>query len=283
MKSLKTVTRLVLTLALLFAFHQQAQAQSMVTNADVQRMQDNIYDASRDISQLRARDAGLAAQLQTELDDLSDEAIYYRVKLRKNESITRNEFSAFRDRVENIRTRARGDAGAGRRTAESMDVPVGTEFDVRLQQSLSSSTAQVEDRFHVTTLVDLREGDRVIVPAGSTMRGIVSSVNKAGRVDRKGSMTVTFDQLTIKGRTYPIQATVTEAIESEGIKAEAGRIGAGAGVGAIIGGILGGFKGAMAGILIGGGGTIAATEGTDVTLPAGSVLRVRLDSGLNLR
>ena len=33
----------------------------------------------------------------------------------------------------------------------------------------------------------------------------------------------------------------------------------------------------------GGGGTIAATEGKDVDLPAGSILRVRLDSGLNLR
>jgi hypothetical protein len=38
-----------------------------------------------------------------------------------------------------------------------------------------------------------------------------------------------------------------------------------------------------AGILIGGGGTIAATEGTDVELPAGTVLRVRMDAPLNLR
>ena len=35
-------------------------------------------------------------------------------------------------------------------------------------------------------------------------------------------------------------------------------------------------------ILIGGGGTIAATEGKDVELPAGTVLRVRVDSPLNL-
>ncbi len=75
---------------------------------------------------------------------------------------------------------------------------------------------------------------------------------------------------------------MTQALESEGIRGEAGRIGAGAGVGAIIGGILGGLKGAVAGILIGGGGTIAATEGKDVDLPAGTVLRVRLDSGLDL-
>ena len=50
-----------------------------------------------------------------------------------------------------------------------------------------------------------------------------------------------------------------------------------------LGGILGGFKGALAGILIGAGGTIAATEGKEVELPQGSVLRVRIDSPLQIR
>jgi hypothetical protein len=162
-------------------------------------------------------------------------------------------------------------------------VPVGTEFDVRLQHALTSATAQVEDRFEATTMVDLMQGDRVIVPAGSPMRGVISSVNKAGRIERKGSLTVAFDQITVHGRTHPIRATVTQALESEGVRGETAKIGTGAGVGAIIGGILGGFKGALAGILIGGGGTIAATEGKDVELPPGTVLRVRLDSGLDLR
>jgi hypothetical protein len=58
------------------------------------------------------------------------------------------------------------------------------------------------------------------------------------------------------------------------------KIGIGAGAGAILGAILGGAKGAIAGILIGGGGTIAATEGKDVELASGTVLRVRLDSPL---
>ena len=73
------------------------------------------------------------------------------------------------------------------------------------------------------------------------------------------------------------------AIESEGIKGETAKIGTGAGVGAILGGILGGVRGALAGILIGGGGTIAATEGTDAKLDAGAVLRVRMDTELTLR
>jgi hypothetical protein len=155
---------------------------------------------------------------------------------------------------------------------------VGQEIDVRLQSQLSSDTAQVEDRFEATTIVDLFEGNRVLIPAGSVMRGIVSGVDRASRTDRKGSLTVSFDQVTVNGRTYPMRGTVTEALESEGIRGEVGRIGAGSAVGAIIGGIIGGVKGALIGVLIGGGGTIAATEGKDVTLPAGTILRVRMDT-----
>ena len=36
-------------------------------------------------------------------------------------------------------------------------------------------------------------------------------------------MTVSFDQVTVNGRSYPIRGTVTQAIEGEGIKGEAGR------------------------------------------------------------
>jgi hypothetical protein len=103
-------------------------------------------------------------------------------------------------------------------------------------------------------------------------------VNKATRTERKGSLTLAFDQITIRGRSYPMRGTVTQALESEGIKGEVGKIGAGAGIGAIIGGIIGGGKGALIGVLIGAGGTVAATEGTDVKLPAGTILRVRMDT-----
>jgi hypothetical protein len=302
---------LLLALALTAGFARPSAAQtpaSDVTTADIQRLQDSINEASRDITQARSRDWSLGSQLQTELDDARDETIYLKVKARKHEPIARYEYSDLRDRIENIRTRARGDSAGGYtppagsrtsddrstyptsptgtvgRTSNPNEIPVGTEFDVRLQTPLGSARSQVEDRFEATTVVDLTDANgRVVVPAGSIMRGVVSSVNKAGRIDRKGSLNVAFDRITIKGRSYPIRATVTQAIESEGIKGEAEKIGIGAGAGAIIGAILGGVKGAVAGILIGGGGTIAATEGKDVELPAGTVLRVRLDSPLNLQ
>ena len=95
-------------------------------------------------------------------------------------------------------------------------------------------------------------------------------------------MTVSFDQITVNGRAYPMRGTVTDAIKGEGIRGEATRAGAGAAVGGILGAILGGAKGAVLGVLIGGGGTIAATEGKEVELPQGAVLRVRVDSPLQL-
>jgi len=156
-------------------------------------------------------------------------------------------------------------------------------MDVRLTNALNSGTAQVEDRFEGTTLVDLTVNGRTAIPAGSVMRGVVTAVEPASRTNRTAKMTVSFDQVTVSGRAYPIRGTVTQAIEGEGIKGETGRIATGAGVGAVLGGILGGVKGAILGTVIGGGGTIAATEGKQVELPQGSVLRVRLDSPVSVQ
>lgn len=280
----------LLALALLLGVGTARAQNQTMTSTDIQRLQDALSDATRDISGARVRDAALASRLETELNDLRDETAYVRVKMRRNEPVARTVYFDLRDKIDELRARARGEGprpGGGTSTQTSrgsaLDVPAGTEFDVRLSQSLSSSTNLVEDRFEATTLVDLRDGDNLIVPAGAVMRGVVSSVTKTSRSDRTGRLTLAFDQVTIGRRAFPIRATVTQTIESEGIKGETGRVGAGAGVGAVLGGILGGVKGAIAGILIGGGGTIAATEGKDVDLPAGSILRVRLDSGLNLR
>ena len=305
------IRRAALAALIVTGLAMSASAQGNVTQADIQRLQDNVYQAGTDVAQVRTRDAARANQMQAELDELRDEVIYLRVKLRKEGSLVRSEYADVRDRIEDLRTRARGDTAnaytpppatppapapapasqpaAARTTApattaaQAGQIPVGTEFDVRVSTRLNSGTTVVEDRFEATTLVDFSAGGRMLVPAGSVMRGVVTNVEPATRTNRTARMTLSFDQLTVNGRAYPIRGMVTQAIEGEGVKGEVGRVGAGAGVGAIIGGILGGFKGALAGILIGGGGTLAATEGKEVDLPAGSVLRVRIDSPVQIQ
>jgi hypothetical protein len=273
-----------------------AHAQSSVAAADLQRLEDRIADARTDLS--RNTTTGVdVSRLEDELDDLADEVVYLRVKLRKGDVIARSEYTELRDRIDRVGARARGDATSGttggtypssedssrRRSVRRGEVPAGQELDVRLQTELNSETAQVEDRFDATTVVDLSVDGEILIPAGSRLRGIVTAVDDADRIDRKARLSVSFDQMTVDGRSYPIRASVVEAIEGGGYKEDAAKIGTAAGVGAIIGGILGGVKGALAGILIGGGGIVAATEGQDIVLPPGTILRVRFDSPLMMR
>jgi len=163
-------------------------------------------------------------------------------------------------------------------SADRGSIPVGQEMDVRLSNSLSSETAMPEQRFEATTVVDLVQDGRVLVPAGSVVQGVVMDVDKAGRVDRDGSLTLAFDRIRVRGREHDMRATATQVFESKGIRGEAGTAGIGAGAGAIVGGIIGGLKGAVIGAAIGAGGAIAATDGKDIDLPAGSIVRIRMDT-----
>jgi uncharacterized membrane protein len=123
-------------------------------------------------------------------------------------------------------------------------IPAGQEVDVRLNTTLSSKTAQVEQRFDATTVADLTQNGRVLVP----MRAMAANVFQSG-----------------------------------GIRDEGTTAGIGAGAGGILGGVLGGVKGAIIGAVVGAGGAIAATNGTDIDLPAGSIVRIRLDQPLSVR
>jgi hypothetical protein len=294
----RSVRHLLVAIAAVAMLAGSAAAQDMTTS-DVQRLQQTADQIGADIVKLRQRDRAAARALQTELDDLEEEVIYLKVKHRREGTVSRSDYMDVRDRLENLRARATGnDSYAGRygtgsgsgttrgsttTTSAPGVVPADTELDVRLETPLSSDTNQVEDRFEATTVVDLRQDGRVLIPAGSRVRGVITAVEDAGRIDRKGRLSLSFDQISINGRNHPIRGSVTQVLEAGGYREDVEKIGAGAAVGGIIGGILGGLKGALAGILIGGGGVVAATEGEDVELPAGTVLRMRLDQDLDTR
>ena len=261
------------------------------TPVDLPTLERKVQDAQA--AYARVQPSGDA----TELREIEDDLAYLRVKQRRGENISSRERQNLSERIDRFMLRIQ-DARTSRNTSGQRgprdsrygtgearggrELPAGSEVDVRLITRLDSDEAQVEDRVEATTMVDLYQGDLLLVPAGSLLTGYVSSVDRAGRTDRKGSLTVMFTKLTVNGRENEVRAYVTQALESEGLKGEVERVGAGAGVGAIIGGILGGVKGAITGILIGAGGVLVATEGKDVELEPGTVLRVRFDTPVRL-
>jgi len=276
-------TRLFALSVLLLATGRLATAQAPVTTDDVSRLEATVSEIRTRIDALKSTDPTLATDVERSLTDLADEVTYLRVKLRREGSISRDEYTAVRDRLDTLRQRAQGPPPPppAAATPGAGVVPVGTEIDVRLQSSLNSATAKLEQRFEATTILDYAAAGTVLVPAGATVRGYVSAVNAAGKIDRRGSLTLSFDEIRIGNRSYRVRASVVQAIDAK-IGEDAKRIGAGAVVGAILGGIFGGGKGALVGVLVGGGGTMAATEGSDVNLPAGTILRIRLDEPLQV-
>src|SRR3954463_11761234 len=77
--------------ALCMALARPVAAQS-VTTADIQRLQDQVYDASNDLSRMRGSQ-DTSSRLQTQIDDLRDEIVYLKVKLRKEGSVSRSEYT----------------------------------------------------------------------------------------------------------------------------------------------------------------------------------------------
>ena len=278
-----------------------------VTNTDIQRLQDSIDDASRDVAQLRGARRDAATQLQAELDDLRDEAIYLKVKLRKNEPIARSEYADVRDRIEDIRSRARGDSSGGSRRRRRAGARRPTTDANRAEPSTTGRSQNATRFLSAPSSTcgcrhrSARRPRRSKIASRRRRWSTCATRRPRHRAGRLGD--ARRRQLGQQGDAHRSQGQPDRRLRSRHDQrprvsdARHGHAGArerrhqgrggkdrhGAGVGAIIGAILGGAKGALAGILIGGGGTIAATEGKDVELPAGTVLRVRLDSPLNLR
>lgn len=89
------------------------------------------------------------------------------------------------------------------------EIPGGTEFAVRLGQSVSSRTARPEERVEARVTQAVRLAGTVAIPAGTSVQGSVLEAQPARRSARGGRLDLAFDSLVLRdGRTISIQANV---------------------------------------------------------------------------
>lgn len=276
--------RVLMSLVVLLGFSAMLRAQAPVTSADLTKLETTADDIAKKADGFKTSDPTLSAGITKKLADLRDDITYLKVKMRRGEAVSRDEYALLRDKLETLRITAQPERVMAQPVLEpiAVVVPVGTQMDVRLQTPLNSGTAKIEQRFEATTILDLKIGEPVAIPAGTVVRGFVSSVSPAGKLDRRGNMTLSFDEILLSKSPTRFRASVEQAIDGK-MGQDITRIGAGATIGAIVGGIIGGGKGALVGVLVGSGGTMAATEGTDVSLPVGTILRIRIDEPLTVQ
>lgn len=171
-------------------------------------------------------------------------------------------------------------------------VPMGTSMSLTLNQTLSTESNRVGDSFTATLQSPVRDGSgNVLIPAGATVRGRLTGVNKSGHVGETGILKLAFEAVSFGGRSYAMDGTVVRANPQRSNRTSAGsqvgKAAAGAAAGAILGRVIGkDTKATVKGAIIGAAAGTAIAMGTadvDVVLPAGSSMDIRLDSPIEIR
>jgi len=169
----------------------------------------------------------------------------------------------------------------------TLTVPEATQIRVKIDDALDSATSQPGDHFQATLVDPVVVGDRVALPAGSTIEGTVSDVipAKKGLKESAGSLTLSFDRVsTPAGEDAPMNAAITQAAKST--KKKAGTIAGSAAGGALLGKILGkSSKDAAIGAVLGGAvgtGIAAGTKGSEMKIEAGTEMSISLQQPLTI-
>jgi hypothetical protein len=160
-------------------------------------------------------------------------------------------------------------------------IPLGTMFNVLLQTPLDSAKAKADQRFNTGALEDWKIQGHVVVEAGATVRGFVSSVRIASQpVSGRdaigfGQLTLSFDEVVIGDKPMRMRASVVGVLDPKRQPDDLRRDT----TANVVGGEGSFGLPAYAPVSVV-RGNIGATGGGDVKLPVGVVLRIRLDQAL---
>lgn len=167
-------------------------------------------------------------------------------------------------------------------------LPANQAFRLRMNQTVSSSTARTGDKFTATVITPVYASGVEVVPAGSTVEGRVNSVVAARSRSRQGQLSLSFDTLVLPdGTRKQLGGELTDMLDEKGGEVDSesgvsgrssdnrniGYVGGGGVGGAVIGGAIGGGKGAAIGGLIGAGAGVAGVmlqKGHNAVIKGGS-------------
>ena len=283
------ITFLPAALALALAVPAGADHPGSATTADVRRVQNelaNLEEALRNVPASHPRHS----DFRDRAEEIRENVTFLRVQIRRHQRNRGEGLGASAEDVNWVRTEIRAlhddivGATDRRWSSGAFTIPEGTEIQVRLDTPLSSRTARVEDRFTASVMRPLYVDNRLVVAAGSRVRGTVVGAEAAERPARGGKLDLAFDAIELEDNTRAdVRARVVRVDEGVDRSETGQKAGIGAALGTLLGSVIGGTKGALVGLIVGGAGGAITTRGEEVELPEGTVLTLRLDRAVNLR
>jgi hypothetical protein len=169
---------------------------------------------------------------------------------------------------------------------EMVRLPAGTTIDVEFVDSVSSGANLAGDSFRARVASDVAQGGRVVIPAGSDVRGMVEHVEsiRNKKVGGRAKMELFFDRVSLATGDVAIMAYLSHLGKSETGK-DAATIGGATAAGAIIGHQVDDDSGKIIGAIVGAAaGTAVATQtkGKEIELPAGTTVTLELASPVDV-
>jgi hypothetical protein len=179
---------------------------------------------------------------------------------------------------------------------EEVIVPEGTVIPIVITAYLNTRSTQVGDTVYADTLYPIFVQQRLVVPKGSSIRGTVTEVEKAGRILGKGRLAIRFNDILLPNGVKRELTATFRSIHSNGEekidrksesvskdnamkREDVGTIVGTTASGAIVGAAVKGGSGAIAGGGVGAAGGIATmlfTRDRDLVINPGTQFDLEL-------
>lgn len=181
------------------------------------------------------------------------------------------------------------------------NVPSGTKIPLTLTQGITTKTAKEGDPVYAQTAFPVAQNNRIVIPAGTYIQGVVRRVARPGRVKGRAELQLSFTSMILpNGYTLLLPGAVDKVpglqtvdtkgsegtIEGQGSKGkDAATIAKTTAAGAGLGGITGDGKGAGIGAGAGaalGLATVLFTRGPEIQLDPGASVEMILEREITL-
>ncbi|MBZ5619362.1 MAG: LssY C-terminal domain-containing protein [Acidobacteriia bacterium] len=95
----------------------------------------------------------------------------------------------------------------------ALDVPVGTEIQVRLKTKVSTQNARGQDPVEAVVIAPVMEGSQYLIPAGAMVRGIVEKATQSAKAEERSVLVLSFTEIEIDGAKLKLAVQVA-AVEN---------------------------------------------------------------------
>ena len=126
---------------------------------------------------------------------------------------------------------------------KSSVIAANTAIYIRLQQTLSSTRAQLGDSFNAVLDEPLMVEGQTLVPAGTPVTGKVVAVRNSGHMNHASYLRITLSSITLNGKSVPLQTNSVFVSGGSYRRHSLAFTGGGAGSGALLSTLVGANKG----------------------------------------